>query len=228
MLPNCRRAGLWIGLFLLVALLFPTTSHAQLLRGRRVALPPPEAIVGAPFGVGRISIQLPEARPGFFGEREFTLTEANGRVFYAAFDFQPVRAILREVLNRPQNVTAYFLFVGDEPLDLELFAPSPVRMRLSPRRDPGAHDRLLAGWWDEYTQATNRVFQSDEYPQLVDDYLVQMLANRLRLEPPDVKRSLFGRTASRSVARRVARHRVDAARRSTPDHVFASAAAVRD
>jgi hypothetical protein len=185
-----RRIAIWLP-FALFALLISAPANAQLLRGRRALLAEPEAIAGAPFGVGRLSIRLPDARPGFFGERDFTLTDAQGRVFYAAFDFQPVRAILREVLNRPQTVTVHFLFTGNEPLDLELFAPSAVRMRVVPRRDPVAHDRLLAQWWEQYTDAATRAARTDEYPQLVDSYLLSMLSQRLELPPTQIDRRLF-------------------------------------
>ncbi|MEX2014998.1 MAG: hypothetical protein WD873_00080, partial [Candidatus Hydrogenedentales bacterium] len=156
MSDRSRRLALWLPLALLVVLISARQGNAQLFRDRRAALAEPEAIAGAPFGVGRLSVRLPDARAGFFGERDFTLTSAGGRVFYAAFEAQPVRAILREVLNRPQTVTVHFLFTGNEPLDLELFAASPVRMRVVPRRDPAAHDRLLAAWWEQYTGAASR------------------------------------------------------------------------
>jgi hypothetical protein len=184
---------------LLLGFLWQTAgeTQAQLLRGRRLqalrAGPEVEAVAGSPFGVGRLSVRLPDARPGFFGEREFSLKEAEGRVLYAAFQSQPVRAILREVLNRPQDVTVTFLFTGDEPLELELLAAEPVRMRVSPRRDPAAHQALLAAWWNDYTSAARRSAESDEYPQLVDSYLVAMLSQRLGLEPPSIDRSLFPR-----------------------------------
>jgi hypothetical protein len=167
------------------------SAEAQLLRGRRAPLAEPEAVVGTPFGVGRISIRMPDARPGLFGEREFALREANGRVFYTAFEFQPVRAILRDMLNRPQDITVHFLFTGGEPLELELFTSGPVRTRIVPRRDPVAHDRLLAGWWDQYTAAARRSAGADEYSQLVDGYLLSMLSSRLRLPPPEIDRRLF-------------------------------------
>src|SRR5688572_24794277 len=99
-------------LLAITSFFFAGRAEAQLLRGRRAPLAEPEAVVGAPFGVGRISVRMPDARPGLFGERDFTLSEAGGRVFYAVFESQPVRAILREVLNRPQDVTVHFLFTG--------------------------------------------------------------------------------------------------------------------
>src|SRR5687767_9689422 len=129
---------MWLSFVLLVCLASAGIANAQLLRGRRAPLPQPEAVAGAPFGVGRISIRLPDARPGFFGERDFTLSEAGGRVFYAVFESQPGRAILREVLNRPQDVTVHFLFTGSDPLDLELLASNGVRMQVVPRRDPAS------------------------------------------------------------------------------------------
>jgi hypothetical protein len=186
-----RRIVVWLPVALIATLISVRAADAQLLRGRRPLVPEPEAIAGAPFGLGRLSVRVPDARAGFFGERDFTLTDSQGRVFYAAFESQPVRAILREVLNRPQTVTVHFLFTGNEPLDLELFAGSPVRMRLVPRRDPGAHDRLLAEWWEQFTNATGRAARTDEYPQLVDSYLLSMLSQRLDLPPPQIDRSLF-------------------------------------
>ncbi|MEX2138286.1 MAG: hypothetical protein WD894_03440 [Pirellulales bacterium] len=190
MFHELRRIAVWLPVTL-IAFLIGAPADAQLFRGRRALPPEPEAIAGAPFGVGRLSVRLPDARPGLFGERDFTLTDAQGRVFYAAFDFQPVRAILREVLNRPQTVTVHFLFTGEEPLDLELFAASSVRMRVVPRRDPGAHDRLLAQWWEQYTDAAARAARTNEYPQLVDGYLLSMLSQRLDLAPPQIDRRFF-------------------------------------
>lgn len=171
-----------------------SSADAQLFRRRRaVALPPAEAIAGQPFGVGRVSVPLPDARASFFGERPLFVTERNRRVFYSAIDDQPVRAALRDLLNRPQTATVYFLFVGEEPLELEIAAAGSVRMQLVPRRDPVAHDGLLQAWWAEYTGAAQNGARTSEYPQLVDDYLVAMLSNRLRLEPGRLARTAFGR-----------------------------------
>jgi hypothetical protein len=178
-------------LLAITSFFFAGRAEAQLLRGRRAPLAEPEAVAGAPFGIGRINVRMPDARPGLFGERDFTLSEAGGRVFYAVFESQPVRAILREVLNRPQDVTVHFLFTGSEPLELELFTSSQVRMQVVPRRDPAAHDRLLAGWWDQYTATARRSARDNEHAQLVDGYLLAMLSSRLRLPPPDIDRRLF-------------------------------------
>jgi hypothetical protein len=191
MFARSTYSGVWLLLATLASSACAIPAEAQILRRLRTRSPEPEAVVGAPFGVGRISVRVPEARPALFGERDFTLSEANGRVFYAAFEFQPVRALLRDVLNRPQDVTVHFLFTGGEPLELELFTSGAVRMQVVPRSDPAAHERLLAGWWEQYTAAARRSAGADEYSQLVDGYLLAMLASRLRLPPAEIDRRLF-------------------------------------
>jgi hypothetical protein len=64
-------------------------------------------------------------------------------------------------------------------------------MQVVPRRDPAAHDRLLAGWWEQYTAAARRSAGANEHSQLVDAYLLAMLSGRLRLPPPEIDRRLF-------------------------------------
>jgi hypothetical protein len=186
--------ALYQRLFLITLLVFLVSqiqsAQAQLLRPRRT-LPPPDAIIGQPFGVGRVSLQAPEARPSFFGERDFVLHETNNRVFYAAFVSEPIRTVLRDLLNRPQNVTVFFLFIGEEPLDLSLSVAGGGRIRIQPRRDDVAHSRLVDNWWQEYTDSTRRAGGTSEYPRMVDEYLLTMLAGRMGLRLPQQSFSLF-------------------------------------
>ena len=75
------------------------------------------AVAGSPFGVGRINVQLPpDAGAGAGGsvldQPQMTLTEANGRVFYAAAVARPVRMAVRETLGLPRPTVVYFLFTG--------------------------------------------------------------------------------------------------------------------
>ncbi|MGC4005440.1 MAG: hypothetical protein QM811_20890 [Pirellulales bacterium] len=153
-----------------------------------------DALVGTPYGVGFATFDLPgNVNPGLFQNKEFTLTEKNGRVFYAAFDQQPVRAAIREVLGLEQpllgggrglKVKIHFLFIGNEPLDLTLRAGVPLRQVVNVRDDAQAHDAALAEWWDEYTKPSRALLKNDEYPPVVDNYLQLMLAHRLGIEAP--------------------------------------------
>ena len=47
-----------------------------------------------------------------------SLLEKAGRIHYPAFGREPVRGILRNVLKLPQGSNGYFLFTGNEPLEM--------------------------------------------------------------------------------------------------------------
>src|SRR5262249_12059782 len=123
-------------------------AQAQLLRGRlRGPEPSSEAYVGEPYGVGRWTVQLPPgANPSILGNSGFTLSEKNNRVLFAAFQAEPIRSGLREVLGRPPMATAYFLFTGDGPLDLQLLTPTATPTVINPTRDPVGQNKLLTDW----------------------------------------------------------------------------------
>ena len=151
------------------------------------------AIAGSPFGVGRMTIRLPASQSGESGGSLLdppilTLTEKNGRALYQTAANTPVRQVLREVLNRPQSATVYFLFTGDEPLELTLYGPTGSSQRVAPRADPEQHRRLLDEWWKEYTKVASRANRNDEYPHLVDVYLTSMLSRRLSLPAVEIPR----------------------------------------
>ncbi len=172
------------------------TAHAQ----RRLLAPRPQlqeeivAVGGQPFGVGRMVVQLPRGTaPSRVAGNEYTLAEKNGRALYPAYaSGKPVRGLLREVLDRPQMTTVYFLFPVDDPkqaaapLDLTLYGPTAVNRQVTPTDDPSLHARLLSEWWQEYSSAAARSARNNEYPQLVDAYLMSMLSRRLQLAAPEV------------------------------------------
>jgi hypothetical protein len=149
----------------------------------------PAAVAGTPFGVGRITVQFPPQAVGPIGsgailnEPPLALTEANGRVFYPASVDTPIRAAIRELLARPRPATVYFLFTGDEPLDVTLYGPGGVSQRIAVQRDPQMHQQILNEWWKQYEGSIGRPNRSTDYPHLVDAYLTAMLSNRLSLPP---------------------------------------------
>jgi hypothetical protein len=168
--------------------------RAQLQQGQETV-----AVAGMPFGVARVTI--PSSATGAASatdERAIVVTEKNGRAFYAATLNRPVRAALREILDkelaiqiRSRATTVYFLFQGSEPLDLTLFAPAAMPQRIVPQQDPARHAQLLAEWWKEYSGDAERVNRNDEYPHVADVYLTGMLAQRLSLQPPSFRPRLL-------------------------------------
>lgn len=169
-----------------------------------------EAIAGQPFGVGRITFELPpEMLPSPLGIEGIGLAEKRGRVLYPAFDHPvfgkvmrelleseprlttggPVReevgGLLRGLLDRPPRTTFYFLFQGDDPLELTLQARTAIPLRVVPRQMPAAHGRLLQLWWRQYTKPSGIFEQKPDYPPVLDTYLQATLARRLNLRLPE-------------------------------------------
>ena len=70
---------------------------------------------------------------------------------------QQVGGILRGLADRPPRTTIYFLFRGDEPLNLTLQAQSPIPIALVPRHLPGQFNRLLGQWWKQYAAGAEAV-----------------------------------------------------------------------
>ena len=180
----------------------------------------------APFGVGRVTIPL--AVGGAASDTPILLTEKNGRVFYYAETERPVRAALRELLNkelqiqvRPQSTSVYFLFTGNEPLDLTIYAPDATARQIVPVADAASPitQRAPRNGGAEYSNDAERINRSDEYPHVADVYLTGMLAHRLGLQLPSFRQSLGAEIARRRKnLRPVAWHReIAIGRRSRDD-----------
>ena len=120
-----------------------------------------EAVAGQPFGVGRITFELPQDMlPEPLGIEGIGLGEKHGRVLYPTLDNPafgkmmkefldggtpltsggPVReevgGMLRGILDRPPRTTLYFLFRGAEPLELSLEARESIPLSVVPRQQP--------------------------------------------------------------------------------------------
>jgi hypothetical protein len=169
-----------------------------------------EAYAGAPFGVGRITLtsgngvsvninRIPRPGGGRIAEltkkiisqagnretanlesAEMTLSEKSDRALYPVFDKRD-RPILRQFVSVPTATTILFLFQGDAPLDLTIHAPGPFSAKVVPRQDRAGYDRLLQAWWRDYSSAAEGRDVVREYPPMVEEYLTDTLARRLRL-----------------------------------------------
>ena len=156
-----------------------------------------QAVAGSPYGVGKVTVALPQGRPlAPATDDRFVVLERTGRALYPVLEGAPVRRVLRQLLGvqAPRSATMYFLFTGDEPLELTIFSPDAHARKVAVRRGPpAAHERLLHTWWREYTHHTERLLRSGEYPALVENYLTATLARRLNLEVPGYVEQLHAR-----------------------------------
>ncbi len=173
-----------------------------------------EALVGQPFGVGRIVVDLPpDMLPQPLGLEGVGLVEAHGRVLYPVVETpafgtllgqvldrgtplttggpirQQVGGLLRSILNRPPRVAVDFLFRGPEPLELTLQARTNLPLTLVPREIPNAHRRLLAVWWQHYARGPRLLETRPDYPPLLDNYLTTLLAKWTNLPLPPKKQT---------------------------------------
>src|SRR4029077_20531313 len=86
-----------------------------------------EAYRGEPFGVGRVTVDLPQdaaTAPG--GDDRYAITDDEGRVVYPVLEQRRIGRLLRDFLGieLPSRATFYFLFRGDQPLKLTVYAPT--------------------------------------------------------------------------------------------------------
>ena len=105
---------------------------------------------GEPFGVGRVTVRLgPDAPASPWGDDRFAVADTQGRVMYPVLDNRPVRRLLRQFLGiqSPWQATFYFMFRGDEPLELTVYTPDAQRLTVRPETDPKQFDELRKDWW---------------------------------------------------------------------------------
>jgi hypothetical protein len=174
-----------------------------------------EAFWGKPFGVARITLDLPqELLPEPLGAEGLVVTEADNRVFYPVLESagagkvlkqvldadtpltgggpvrQQIGGILRGIAERPPRTTIYFLFRGEQPLQLTLQAKQPVPIPLVPMAaGPRQFERLLELWWKQYAREPKLLEQKPDYPPQVENYLMCMLAVRMNLRLPDARQT---------------------------------------
>lgn len=197
MAPARVRAICWLvaaAIWLAMVLIAATVASARI---------DGDAVVGEPFGVGRITLSAADAG-GTIDPSRLRIEERDGRVHYPAVTTGVVGQVIGQILGQPiadgpGTATIQFLFRGDAPLRLTLYTPAPRELVLTPRlpaEDPRPRPRprlrirdrsdarLLDRWWREYTLAARRQTDAGDHPPLVQDYLTTMLSVRLGMELP--------------------------------------------
>lgn len=158
-----------------------------------------QAASGKPFGVGKMTVNFPTGRgPAVASDQPLWLSDAGGRALYPAFKIERGFSPTPRNDSSVDSVTAYFLFRGEEPLDLTLDIDDSHHAQVAPGSEPAKNDqdrrtRLLDEWWRLYTASARRLAQVETYPSDIENYLVAMLGPRLALPVPDIPRKWSGR-----------------------------------
>ncbi len=179
-LRSVCRAGLLVSWWLTVLV----CSHAGLL-AEKPSILRVEAHPGTPFGIAKVSFRMGQAGKLVQNTGAVKLSERDGRIFYPAFS----QGLLTTLFDRPavggvQSV--WFLFRGDQPLNLTLQGHEPVTFTLDMNRRsrPMLSRALFQAWWRQYNTQVRQHIKEGDYPPLVESYLTAMLARRLQLDPP--------------------------------------------
>mgnify|MGYP007059381853 CR=1 FL=1 len=183
------RAAFAAMLILTLALAIPAAAQ---IRGVDV-----EAIAGEPYGIAKVVVRFV---PNTMDKDvlRFWIEEQNDRVHYPAYGNPPLRRLVRNLFNlRPEQATAYFLFDGNRPFNVRLFAGRPVDVQIVPRFAPRRHAELAEEWWRQMRSGGGLLDESDtDYPQQVDNYLASLLSLRMNLpwreRPQGPLAELFG------------------------------------
>ncbi len=159
-----------------------------------------EALLGRPFGVAQVSITGLDVA---IDVNRVAIEEKNGRALYPAATQGVFGRLIGQILGGPTErpaagVTIYFLFRGEQPLELTVYTPQPVSVVVQPRADNARRfDRDLATWWRHYNSFWRNERADDNQPPIVATYLTSMLSQRLGLDPPVMER-LQAKTAANS------------------------------
>lgn len=154
-----------------------------------------EAYAGKPFGVGTLRYRMCIGDDLIVQSGATLLTEKNNRVFYPVFSRPATAQFFQRFMGIPEGPPdsmhhVWFLFRGDEPLELTLQgacqAARTVEVEYTRTKK---FDRILKQWWREFNAAAARQQNWGDYPPLIETYLTSMLSQRLSLTLPTERKN---------------------------------------
>ena len=150
-----------------------------------------EAYANSPYGVGKLTFRL---RPGDEMIARIgapLLTDSENRIFYPVHTRSAIKTFVETITGnrggQPDELqTIWFLFTGDQPLDLTLHGSGDVaftaEVEVSRSRQFDRHRRQ---WWQAFTRVIGSQIEASDYPPIIETYLMSMLGRRLGLTVPD-------------------------------------------
>lgn len=143
-------------------------------------------VAGQPFGVAQIEFQIDkDCDWGYRADKPMRFVSDGGKAFYGAFQYRAARPATKNRQAENARLNAWFLFEGNQPAAVTLVSGDDVLARnVQVRTDePGrTHKSLLTSWWSSFGK--NKLPHTSPELGSVNDYILTMLAGRLKLPAP--------------------------------------------
>ncbi len=149
-----------------------------------------EAHAGRPYGVGRINYRLQSGDEMIARTGAVLVTEANERISFPVISDTPFREFLGNFIrsnpaNSAESKSIWFLFKGDQPLNITLHGTGQSTFDVPIVFDkPNRYERFAKNWWNSFSSASDDMIQSGDYPPMVETYLTAVVGKRLGLALP--------------------------------------------
>ena len=149
-----------------------------------------EAHAGLPYGIGRINYRLQPGDEMMARTGAVLLTESNQRISFPVVANTPFRQFLGNFIrpnpaNAAESKSVWFLFKGDQPLNVTLHSSGQSTFDVPIVFDkPRRYERFAKNWWSSFSSASDAMVESGDYPPMVETYLTALIGKRLGLEPP--------------------------------------------
>ena len=155
-----------------------------------------EAYRGEPFGIGRVTVDLPQDDSASADDR-FGISDTSDRVLYPVLEHRrQLGRIVRRFINIELPNRATYLLHVSRRRTARHHAPhsrGSAAHELSPSRTATTSKISFDDWWDAVCDRYERVQRDSEYPIVVDNYLTANWARRLGRDMPEPELALFGR-----------------------------------
>lgn len=172
----------------------PDDQHQQPRLQNNVGANPPiiyrtEAFAGRPFGIGMLRYRMCLGDDMIDRSGATILTEKNNRVFYPVVSRPAAAKFLQSITGtemEPDSLhSIWFLFKGDQPLELELQGTCAITQTIEVQvGNERRFHRLVDQWWREYTSIARKSEEWGDYPPMIETYLTSMLSHRMALPAP--------------------------------------------
>ena len=165
-------------------------------RGANIA----EAYAGTPVGVARLHGEVLGDTAADAWQTGAVVIQALGRrallpvVLPILPDDDPRTVYLGGHPNVPRTVDVLFLFVGDDPLEVDVPALNVQSQHVEPTDQPGAHVRLLRTWWQSWLASRQAGFNGPaNTADSAGTIIASLLSRRFDLEWPHARQRSLSR-----------------------------------